>query len=171
MPLDFGAPWSRSLQRSSALVVVLLAAVAAAGVLVVPAHSLLVRCLMIALPLAVLAGALCSRVSGYTLTAAALEVQRPLWRTTFALADLSSVVGDAAAFTGAFRLFGNGGLFSFTGIFWSRRLGCFRALATDPARAVVLRFRRRTLVITPGDSQHFIVRVRTHLQTAERAAP
>jgi Bacterial PH domain len=166
MTLEFGAPWSRSLKTGSAVAVVILAGVATAGILM-PGRLLLARCLMVGLPFVVLASAFLSMVSGYTLSAAALEVQRPLWSTTFPLADLLSVAGDSAAFAGALRLFGNGGIFSFTGFFWSRRLGCYRALATDPARAVILKFRRRTLIITPDDAQRFIVRVRTHLATAE----
>jgi hypothetical protein len=70
------------------------------------------------------------------------------------------------ALRGAWRVFGNGGLFSFTGEFWSRKLGRFRALATDPERAVVLRWPKRTIVITPHDPQQFIMRAGTLLKTA-----
>jgi hypothetical protein len=163
MTLEFGAPWSRSLKTGSSFAVIVLAGIGAAGMLMLPERMLLERWLMVALPLIVLTSAFLSMVSGYTLTAAALEVQRPFWSTAFPLAELLSVAGDPEAFAGALRLFGNGGIFSFTGYFWSRKLGCYRALATDPARAVILKFRRRTLVISPGDTQHFIVRVRTHL--------
>ena len=57
--------------------------------------------------------------------------------------------------------------FSFSGEFWNRRLGRFRALATDPQRAVVLRYSRRTVVITPHDPQQFIMRARTVLKTSQ----
>ena len=106
---------------------------------------------------------------GYTLTATQLAVQRPLWNTVFPLAQLSSVAGDAEVFRGALRLFGNGGIFSFTGFFWKRGIGCYRAFATDPGRAVILKFKKRTIVVTPHDPQHFIVRVRTHLAAAAPA--
>jgi len=69
------------------------------------------------------------------------------------------------SFKGSLRLFGNGGIFSFTGLFWKRGLGLYRAFATDPGRAVILKFRKRTVVITPADPLRFIVRVRTHLAT------
>jgi PH (Pleckstrin Homology) domain-containing protein len=165
MTLEFGAPWSRSLKTASVLAGFLFVGMATAGILIMPTRLAAARFFLVGGPLVALASAFLTMVSGYTLTAAALEVRRPLWSTVFPLADLQSVAGDAKAFSGAFRLFGNGGLFSFTGFFWSRRLGCFRALATDPARAVILKFRRRTLVITPDDTQRFIVRVRTHLAT------
>ena len=61
---------------------------------------------------------------------------------------------------GSVRVFGNGGLFSITGRFWNRKLGWYRAYATDPSRAVVLRYPKRTVVITPHDPQHFIMRAR-----------
>ena len=169
MALEFGAPWSRSLKVASGVAVVMLAIVAAAGILVMPARMLLARALMIALPAGVLGIAFLGMVSGYTLTATQLAVKRPLWNTVFPLAQLSSVAGDVEVFRGALRLFGNGGIFSFTGFFWKRGLGCYRAFATDPGRAVILKFKKRTIVVTPHDPQHFIVRVRTHLAAAAPA--
>ena len=163
MALEFRAPWSRSLKTASRIAVLILLGTAAAGILLMPARMPLLRVLLAGLPAGVLVSALLFMVSGYTLTATALEVRRPLWTTTFALSDLISVAGDAEALQGALRLFGNGGLFSFSGIFWNRRLGLFHAYGTDPGRAVVLKFRKRTIVITPDDTQRFIVRVRTHL--------
>jgi len=62
---------------------------------------------------------------------------------------------------GSLRLLGNGGLFAICGWFWNRRIGRYRAYATDPERAVLLRYRDGTkVVLTPHDVQHFIVRVR-----------
>jgi hypothetical protein len=68
---------------------------------------------------------------------------------------------------GSIRVLANGGVFSFTGRFWNRKLGWYRAFATDPSRAVVLRYPKRTIVITPHDPQHFIMRARTLLKVAE----
>ena len=165
MALEFGAPWSRSLKAGSVFAVVMLASVAGAGIFVMPARMLLARCMMVGVPASVLAIAFLSIVSGYTLTATQLEIERPLWSTVFPLAQLLSVAGDAEVFKGSLRLFGNGGIFSFTGLFWKRGLGLYRAFATDPGRAVILKFRKRTVVITPADPLRFIVRVRTHLAT------
>jgi Bacterial PH domain len=166
MALEFGAPWSRSLKAASLFAVVMLTIVAAAGMFVMPARLLLARCVMIGLPIGVLTMSFLSMVSGYTLTAAELQVERPLWNTVFPLAQLLSVAGDQEVFKGSLRLFGNGGIFSFTGFFWKRGLGCYRAFATDPGRAVILKFRKRIIVITPDDPPRFIVRVRTHLAAA-----
>jgi hypothetical protein len=163
MALEFRAPWSRSLRLASVFAVVVLTAVAAAGILVMPERFLLARCMMVVLPVGILASAFFSIVSGYTLTATQLEVERPFWSTAFPLAQLLSVAGDAEVFERSLRLFGNGGIFSFTGLFWKKGLGRYRAFATDPGRAVILKFTKRTIVVTPDDPQRFIVRVRTHL--------
>jgi hypothetical protein len=169
MVQEFRAPWSRSLKVASRIAVILLLGIAVVGFLLLPARLPLLRALVIALPACILASGLLFMVSGYSLTASALEIERPLWSTTFLLSDLVSVAGDAEALQGALRLFGNGGLFSFTGIFWKRKVGLFHAYGTDPGRAVILKFRQRTIVITPDDPQRFIVRVRTHLANVARA--
>jgi hypothetical protein len=171
MALEFAAPWSRALKRASGFAFVILAGVALAGFFIVPARMLLVRCAMVAMPACILALAFVSIVSGYALSATQLEVERPFWNTAFPLAQLVSVAGDAEVFTNSVRLLGNGGIFSFTGFFWKRGLGLYRSFATDPARAVVLKFRRFTIVVTPDDPLRFIVRVRTHLATAAASQP
>lgn len=168
MRLEFGAPWSRSLKAASVFAVMALVAVAAIGIALIPARFLLERCLMVALPLTVLTIAFLGSVSGYTLTATVLEVHRPLRTTMIGLGDLLSVAGDAEALKSSVRLFGNGGIFAITGFFWNRKLGRYRAYATDPARAVILKFRQRTIVVTPHDPQHFIVRARTQLAAQRR---
>jgi hypothetical protein len=163
MAQEFRAPWSRSLKTASRIAVFLLLGIAAAGLLLVPASMPVLRVFVMALPAGILASALLFMVSGYTLTASALEIERPFWTTTFSLADLVSVAGDAEALQGALRVFGNGGLFSFSGIFWKRKVGLFHAYGTDPGRAVVLKFKKRTIVVTPDDPLRFIARMRTHL--------
>jgi hypothetical protein len=167
MALEFRAPWSRSLKTASRIAVAILLGIAVAGIVLMPARIPLVRVFMVAVPVFFLMSALLFMVSGYSLTATALEVRRPLWTTTYALADLVSVAGDSEALRGSLRLFGNGGLFSFTGIFWNKKLGLFHAYGTDPERAVVLKFRTRMIVVTPDDTQRFIVRVRTQLATRQ----
>jgi hypothetical protein len=106
-------------------------------------------------------------VRGYTLTETEIHVKR-LGRTTrLALRALTAVDGKADAMDGSVCLLANPGLFSVTGYFWNRRLKFYRAYVTDPSRAVILRFTNRVLVITPHDPQHFIMRARTLMKTAE----
>lgn len=165
-PVEFGAPWGRLLRVASSLTVAMLVILTVAWVAFGPGATALGLFFM-SLPVAIVVLAALCTVRGYVLTETAIIVRRMGWQTRLPIADLQSVAGDAEAMRGALRIFGNGGLFSFSGYFWSRRLGRFRALATDPSRAVVLRYPKRTVVLTPGDPQHFIMRARTLLSTRE----
>jgi hypothetical protein len=159
---EFSAPWSRSLRRVTTLTVVLLLSVALAGVLVGPRQWWLWRIAMVGVPLLVLVGSLLFTVRGYVVTESRIEVRRLGWSTVLPFAGLGGVNGEPQGLRGSLRLFGNGGLFAISGWFWNRRIGRFRAYATDPGRAVVLRYRDGTkVVVTPDDVQHFIVRVRS----------
>ena len=159
---EFSAPWSRSVFRVTAGSVAVLLAVMLAGVSVAPLQWLPWRMVMVGVPLALLLAALPFMVRGYTLTDESIEVRRLGWSTVLPLAGLVGVSGEPDGMRGSLRLFGNGGLFGISGWFWNRRLGRFRAYATDPQRAVLLAYRDGSkVVVTPGDVQHFIVRART----------
>lgn len=164
---EFAAPWGRSVRRVTALTCSLMAVIALIGLLGWQSGDLAWRIGMVILPIGIALGALPWVVRGYRLTPRTLEVKRLGWRTVIGLTGLQAVTGDAEALRGAWRLFGNGGLYAISGVFWSRRLGRFRVWATDPARAVVLRFADRTVVISPDDPVKFIIRARILLATAE----
>ena len=157
----FSAPWSRSLRVLTTAAVALLLALVLIGVLVGPRQSWVWRMAMVGLPLVILVGSLLFMVRGYVLTESQIEVQRLGWSTVLPFAGLAAVSGEPQGLKGSLRLFGNGGLFGISGWFWNRRIGRFRAYATDPERAVLLRYRDgRKVLVTPHDVQHFIVRVR-----------
>jgi Bacterial PH domain len=123
---------------------------------------------MVGMPLVVLLGALPFMVRGYVVTETHIEVRRLGWSTLLPLAGLAAVTGEPEGLRGSVRLFGNGGLFAISGWFWTRRIGRFRAYATDPGRVVLLRYRDgKRVVVTPHDVQHFIVRVRTLARASE----
>lgn len=63
---------------------------------------------------------------------------------------------DPGACKGSPRVFGNGGLYSFNGLFRNEKFGTYRRFATDRSRAVVLRLARRVVVITPAAPDAFI---------------
>jgi len=54
------------------------------------------------------------------------------------------------------RVSGNGGLYSFCGWFFSKRLGRYRLFATDLRSTVVLQFPDRTVVISPSAPRAFV---------------
>jgi hypothetical protein len=121
---------------------------------------------LIVLPLLLVVAAFCARVRGYTLTEDAVTVRRGFGSTRLPLVGLRSVTGDVDAMRWSLRVFGNGGLFAITGRFWNGKLGWYQAFATDPSRAVVLRYADRKIVISPHDPQQFIMRAGTFIKTA-----
>ena len=94
-------------------------------------------------------------VRGYTVTPTEIQVHRLGWATRLPLAGLESVKVAPDAMRSALRLFGNGGLFAFTGAYRSQTLGSFRAFVTDGRRTVVLRFPGKTTVLSPDDPEAF----------------
>lgn len=106
-------------------------------------------------PLVVLA-CLPFMVRGYGITDDAILIRRLFWTTRLRRADLRSAEIIPRAMKGSLRTFGNGGAFSFTGWYWNRSLGGYRAYVTDLNRTVVLRFWHRTVVISPGDPENFV---------------
>jgi hypothetical protein len=159
---EFSAPWSRSLRLLTTSAVVVLLTLALGGLLLGPRQSLVGRLATAGAPLVVLLGTLLFMVRGYVLTESGIEVRRLGWSTDLPFAGLVAVNGEPQGLRGSLRLFGNGGLFAISGWFWNRRIGRFRAYATDPERAVLLRYRDgKKVVVTPDDVQHFIVRVRS----------
>lgn len=111
-------------------------------------------------------------VRGYSVRDGELIVQRLLWKTSISLRDLRDIYCDPTALSKSLRTFGNGGCLSFTGWFYSKKLGHFRAFATAAANSVVLVFEeRRTIVITPERPQDFeaFARIETKLGSPQEA--
>jgi hypothetical protein len=165
-PLVFQAPWSRKLKWATGFSAGFLLILLFSGLLTLLSDtpSWFTTTVLILIPAGILFGTLPFVVRGYVLTDKEIQVRRLGFVTHLPLDGLQSLSGDAEAMRGSLRLLGNGGLFSFTGEFWNRRLGRYRALATDPDRAVVLKYADRTVVITPHDPQQLIVRARTLLK-------
>ena len=114
---------------------------------------------VVVVPLMLFVGAALFTIRGYQLGAGELRVRRLLWNSTVPLRGLVHAWHDPEAMRGSWRIFGNGGLFAFSGLFWSRSLGRYRAWATDPARAVVLALPGHTCVVTPEDPAVFLERL------------
>ncbi len=115
---------------------------------------------MVAVPLLILLGAALFVVRGYRFEGTTLLVERPAWSTRVELVGLERAWHDPAAMCRSLRLFGNGGLYSITGVFRSTSLGTYRAYATDPKSSVVLRTPAKVVVVTPADPAAFLEQVR-----------
>lgn len=151
------APWSGFLKGISIAVTLLLLGVSWLVAATVPIHALPgLRTLTVALPLVILLAAVPFVVRDYEVRDGVLHVRRLFWTTRVALGELQEATIDPQACAGSIRLFGNGGLFSFSGWFRNAKLGRYRAFVTDWQRAVVLRAANCTVVLSPADPAGFV---------------
>jgi hypothetical protein len=147
------APWSKSLRLMSAFGTVVLVVVGISAYHGIPMVSGIAHTVGLGIALALVAtlvGSILFIVTGYTVDGDALHIERPLFSTRIPLDRLERIWLDPDACKGSLRVFGNGGLYSFTGLFRNKKLGTYRLFATDLSRAVVLRLPRRVVVITPA---------------------
>jgi hypothetical protein len=159
------APWSVSLKLVSALGTVALAAAGGALAVAIPRETRAplgeaFGFVVAIVPVAILAGALLFVVRGYESDGRMLRIHRLLWATTFALDGLERVWHDPDAMKRSIRLFGNGGLFSITGLFRNAALGRYRAFVTHPGHAVVLVTAAKVLVVSPATPEAFVEQAR-----------
>ena len=149
----FKAPWGKTLCWMSAFNVVIVSF----GFVLVFLDPEWPR-LIILLPFALLAlvGPALFTIRSYTVEPRELLIRRLLWTTRLPLAGLQSAEVLPNVMRGSLRLFGNGGMFSITGLYRNRALGNYRAFVTDLNRTVVLRFPKRTIVVSPENPEAFI---------------
>lgn len=106
-----------------------------------------------------------SKVSGFRIVDNSLV----LGRKRIPLEGLVSVQRDPQVLKRAVRVFGNGGLGSIRGRFWSKRIGRFEAFLSGTENAVVLRWPGRTVAVSPADPEAFIYAVRSATGIGETA--
>jgi len=153
---DSGAPWAKSLKWLTGFCVVILGGVAAIGLFSGPRESAIWILAMVVGPLAIHFGGAIFMIRGYTVAPGRLTIKRAGWSTRIDLGNLTAAEIDKDAMDKSLRLFGNGGLYCFAGLFRNKKLGNYRAFATDPKRSVILRFPNRTLVVTPDEPEKFV---------------
>jgi len=157
----YRAPWSKILIVSSVLATVLVLGIALGSLLIPMPHLGWAITFGLRWPLlATVPGAALFIVRGYAITPDAVFVVRPFWRTRLPRQGLQSVGVEPGAMSGSLRLCGNGGFFSFTGLFSNKRLGRYRAFVTDPELTVVLRYEGRTVVLSPERPEEFVRELR-----------
>ncbi len=165
----FKAPWGRTLLIISILTTLVMLGIAITlslgrqtpGFISLPA--LPTRALSAAVVLLIPLGALPFIIRGYVITKDGILIKRLWWNTVLPFDELSSVEVEPLALCHSFRTCGNGGLYSFTGYYWNRQLGHFRAYVTDLNRTVIVRMKNRTAVLSPDDPEAFARTVTTHL--------
>ena len=154
---EFKAPWARSLWVITVLSSLLLAALPIVGFSITRAHpSDGLRLAILIPPLAILVGAALFTVRGYRLQGEDLLIRRLFWYSAVSLRGLTLARWDPTALRWAWRVCGNGGLFSFSGWYRNRKLGSYRMWVTDPRRAVILVAGGRTFVVSPDAPERLI---------------
>jgi hypothetical protein len=151
----FAAPWAVRLQTATALAVLVLIGMPFAMYFAQPENGLMVPSIFAGVACAGIALGALFVIRGYRLDEHGMHIERLLWADRIPLDELQRAWADHEATVKSMRLFGNSGFFCIAGLFSNRKLGRYRAFATDPVRAVVLQFSKRTIVVTPGDPWEF----------------
>ena len=156
---EFDAPWGVTLKLITMLAIVLLIAVPVISLAAIPRAGAIWQAVMVFAPLVILFAAAFFMIRGYELTGSELFIKRLGWKSKLNLQDLQTAEIDPEAMRRSTRLFGNHGLFCYAGLFRNKKLGRYRAYATDPRLAVVLKFTDKVVVVTPGRPDRFVAQI------------
>ncbi|MFV8781758.1 PH domain-containing protein [Microbulbifer sp. SA54] len=156
MPLEFSAPWSRQLKWLTGITCLFLIGVSITMQLNAQENPPLMYRIGILLPLIVLFTAALFAIRGYRVEQDRLLILRPGWHSSIPLKDIQSAEFIPDAMAGSIRLFGNGGLFGYIGLFRNKPLGRYRAFVTDASRTVVIRRGVSTVVVSPGEPERLV---------------
>jgi len=166
------AHWPRSLQMSSALGTALLVGIGIAAYRAIPIPNGFTHgfgtVVALVLPASLILSLLFT-VTGYIVSPTDLAVQRLFWSTHVPLVGLGAVYADPTVCRHSLRIIGNAGLFGFTGLYQSSKLGRYRLFATDISHSVVLVLPGRTVVVTPSATESFIAHIRQIFPAAQQA--
>jgi hypothetical protein len=162
----FSAPWGASLKVMTLLFILILVGIPLIGISSGPRQNI-GWIVMIVMPLAILIIAAFFTIRGYILTPQALFIQRLGWKSKLDLTNLVSAEVDPTAMDKSIRTCGNGGIFCFAGTFYNKKLLFYRAFATAPRRSVVLKFPKRTVVVTPDKPDEFVEKIKKILTKRE----
>lgn len=98
-------------------------------------------------------------VRGYEVAPRELRIRRLCWDTRWPLDGLAVARLRPNAMAGSWRIWGNGGMFGFTGRFSNAALGRYRAYVTDHKRTVVIDSPHGILVVSPDRPEQFIAAI------------
>jgi hypothetical protein len=156
----FKAPWGKLLKLMTGLCILILVGIPLIGIFTGPGGDVIWALTMIVMPLTILVISAFFMIRGYVLNDDALLIQRLGWHSKLDLTNLISADFKPKAMSRSIRTFGNGGMFCFAGAFHNKKLGSYRAFATDNNRTVILKFSNRTVVVTPDNPEEFVKRIK-----------
>ena len=94
---------------------------------------------------------------GYAISGGAIVVQRLIGNIRVPLAEIREMrAGTREDFTGCLRLWGNGGLFGYYGVYQTTKLGKCYWYVTNRSKTVIVATQSRILVLSPDDLAGFI---------------
>lgn len=168
------APWPKTLKAISALGTAALVGASMVALRAIPASSGAAHAVGLGVafvPPTLIILCLLFMVTGYGVSATTLSIQRPFWATELSIRGLQGVCFEPGICRKSFRIFGNAGLFGFTGLYRNTVLGRYRLFGTDLACSVVLTLPDRRLVITPAGPEAFVDHMRRAFALTDQAPP
>jgi hypothetical protein len=156
----YDAPWGFSLKLLTITSVGILLGISIIGLYYYAENGEIWFFAMVLLPLAIVVSSAFFIIRGYEISDSKLFVRRLIWDTEISLEKLKAVRINPHAMKRSIRIFGNGGLFCFSGLFRNRQLGYYRAYATDPKAAVVLKLADKVIVVTPDNPAAFEAKIK-----------
>jgi len=101
---------------------------------------------------------------GYSIEGRAIRVHRRSGDAVLPLDDIREArIATAGDLSGCIRLFGNGGLFGYYGLFSTARLGKCTWYVTNRAHTVVVVTARKTALFSPDDMDGFLSAIQSDL--------
>lgn len=149
--IDLRVTWGTLMKVITLAICVLLIAIVLIPVFTEPVTDIWFYIIMTLVPAGIIAGGSLFMIRGFRIENDTLYVKRAFWESKVSLKGLISAEADPEATRGSWRVFGNGGFFGFSGLYRNRTLGNYRAFITNFPDAVVLRFEKSVLVISPSD--------------------
>jgi hypothetical protein len=150
--VTFRAPWSLHLKLTTgfAVVAIVFAMWTISRVPDAPSVDWLLPLLV-----AVFVGCALTAVRGYEITPDAIVVKRLIWTTRLPRNGLTGARRVTIQWP-HWRLFGNGGMFAFSGWFRSSGIGTYHGFFTDPSRTVLLEYGEKRYVLSPDEPEGFV---------------
>lgn len=163
--IQYSAPWSRFLKIVSGSISVLLCgAFWFAGPTSSVDESAAFQIFLIVFPVLFLALSALFIIRRYEINAEYVEVVRYAGRKKFRIDNIESIQADPNAMDLSIRTFGNGGMFSFSGLFRNDKLGSYRAYVSDKSNSVIIQRKKGSpVVVSPHDPLDFVKQVKARL--------
>ena len=152
----FSASYDTTTKVVSSLVLVLFLGIVAAT------HSVAVGCITAG----ILVGAYAWSPRGYAVSSGFIEVNRLIGNARIPLDGVREArAATKDDFRGCLRLFGNGGLFGYYGLFRTSKLGKSTWYVTNRAKVVVVVTGKKTALFSPDDVDGFLAAIGTPTPT------